>query len=113
MEVLNTIYLILLIIETIGGLIYAIVKSVKNGNVKQLVQWITDLTPIVKKSIQEAEDKYNSGEGIDKMTHVLMKVRKACSDLEIDYLKIEEPVKELVDKIIADYNLLEKRNAGK
>ena len=111
MEVLNTIYLILLIIETVCGLIYAAVKAIKNGNVKQLIQWITDLTPIIKKAIQDAEDKYKSGEGLDKMTYVLMKVRKACDDLNIDYVKVEEPVKELIDKIIADYNLLEKRNA--
>lgn len=111
MEVLNIVYLILLIVETVAGLVYATIKAIKNGNVKQLVNWVTELTPVVKKAIQEAEDKYNSGEGIDKMTYVLMKVRKACDDLDIDYIKIEGPVRELVDGIIADYNLLTKRNA--
>ena len=111
MEVLNTIYLVLLIVETLAGIIYASIKVIKNGNVKQLFEWVTSLTPIIKRSIQEAEDKFNPGQGIEKMEYVLSKVRKACEDLNIEYLKIEEPVKELINSIVANYNLLEKRNA--
>lgn len=99
MSTLEIIQLICLAVITLGILVLFITKGIKN-------KWLDKLMDCIKVSIKEAEEKWPSGHGSDKMNYVLEKVKLECDELGIPYLFIYKLVKTLINKIVDGYNII-------
>lgn len=99
MTKLELIELIILIVVAFGLGIYYLIKAIKNG-------WIQKITATMNEAIKYAE-KHIEG-GTAKKEYVLQKVKEKCEGLGIPYTLIEKLVKRIIDKVIANYNVIKK-----
>lgn len=99
MTKLELIELIILIVVAVGLGIYYLIKAIKNG-------WIQKITTTMNEAIKYAE-KHIEG-GTAKKEYVLRKVKEKCEELGIPYSLIENLVKRIIDKVIANYNVIKK-----
>lgn len=101
MTKLEIIQLICISVILIGTVVLTIIKAIKNN-------WIGKLTDCIEVSIKEAEEKWPNGNGSEKLNFVLEKVKIKCNELGIPYLTIYKLVKTLIEKIVANYNVIAK-----
>lgn len=98
---LEIIQLVCLALITIAFTVLTVAKGIKN-------KWISKLMDCIKESIKEAEEQWPEGHGSDKTAHVLEKVKEKCDELGIPYKMVYKLVKSLIDKIVANYNVIAK-----
>lgn len=99
MTKLELIELIALLIVAVVLAIYYLIKAIKNG-------WITKITATLNEAIKYAEK--NIKDGKEKKDYVICRVKEKCEELGIPYTLIEKLVSKLIDKIIANYNVIKK-----
>lgn len=99
MTKLELIELIILIVVAVGLGIYYLIKAIKNG-------WIQKITTTMNEAIKYAEKHIEGGEA--KKEYVLRKVKEKCEELGIPYSLIENLVKRIIDKVVANYNVIKK-----
>lgn len=79
--------------------IYYLVKAIKN-------KWIEKLTETINNAIAKAEKEYPEGNGAKKKEIVLEAVKAKCEELGIPYSLLYKLISTLIDKIIANYNVV-------
>lgn len=100
LEILQMIGLALIVV---GLVIYYVIKAIKN-------KWVQKLSKTIENAIKEAETKYPEGHGQEKLEIVLEAVKNKCNELGIPYALLYKLIKKLVDKIIANYNIIAKKD---
>ena len=102
MTVLEIVELVILAVVVVALSIYYLVKAIKNN-------WLSKIADCVNKAIKEAEKKFTeSGSGCKKKEYVLDAVEKECESLGIPYSLLKKLISVLVDKIVANYNVISK-----
>lgn len=99
MSTLEIVELIIIGIIALFLLVYYGIKAIKN-------KWVEELTITVNNSIKYAEEHYY--EGFEKKKYVLQEVEAKCQELGIPYALIQKLISKLVDKIVANYNVIKK-----
>lgn len=99
MTKLELIELIILVVVALGLAIYYLIKAIKNG-------WIQKITTTMNDAIKYAEKNIDGGQA--KKEYVLKKVKEKCEELQIPYTLIENLIKKIIDKVIANYNIIKK-----
>lgn len=99
MSKLELLELIVIGVVALGLGIYYLIKAIKNG-------WITKITATMNEAIKYAELNISGGE--KKKEYVLCKVEEKCEELGIPYTFIKKLVKKLVDRVVANYNVIKK-----
>ena len=102
MTTLEIVELVVLAIVVVALSVYYIIKAIKN-------KWIGKIADCINKSIKEAEEKFTeSGSGSKKKEYVLEAIEKECKTLGIPFSLLKKLISTLVDKIVADYNVIKK-----
>lgn len=102
MDIKDIIYVIILGVAALALAVYIIVMAIKN-------KWIGELMETVEIAISDAEKIFpEPGSGEEKKQYVLAKVEEKATELGIPWKILKSIVSALVDKIIADYNVIAK-----
>lgn len=101
MSTLEIIELVALIVIAVALLVWFVAKGIKEN-------WFKQIYDTLKQAIKEAEKKYPSGHGKEKLQYVLDEVKKKCDELKIPYMLIYKYIKKVIEQIIADYNVIKK-----
>lgn len=99
-ELFKTIVLAVIVVSL---LIYYIIKAIKN-------KWLQKLTETIEKAIVFAETKFPEGHGQEKLQIVLDAVKEKCIELNIPYSLLYKLIRNLIDKIIENYNIIAKKD---
>lgn len=99
MSKLELVELVILVIVALVLSIYYIVLAIKNG-------WIKKITLTINESIKYAEENIEGGE--EKKKYVFNQVQIKCEELGIPFTFIRNLVSKIIDKIISNYNIIEK-----
>jgi len=102
MKPLTIILIAILALIIIGTICYLILTKVKD-------KWLNEIYEDLQKAIQEAEDKYQSGEGQQKRVYVLHTIKQKCEELKIPFNVMKSLLNVMINKIIEYYNILAKR----
>lgn len=97
MSKLELIYTIAIAVVALIIVIYLIVMGIKNGWIKKIIQTLNT-------SIKYAE--LNITGNVEKKNYVMEKVEEKCIELGIPWFLIKNPVSKLIEKIIANYNVI-------
>lgn len=98
MSKIELIYTIAIAVVVAVILIYYLIVGIKNG-------WIKKITQTLNESIRYAE-KHITG-NTEKKKYVMQKVEDKCIELGIPYSFIRNLVSKLIEKIIANYNVID------
>ena len=101
MTIYQWIELILTAVIVVGAVIYYSILAIKN-------KWISKLYETIKTNIADAEKLYPTGQGNKKKEFVLQAVIEKCKELGIPYDLLKKLISTLIDKIVADYNIIKK-----
>ena len=102
MTTLEIIELAILAIVAVALSVYYIVKAIKNN-------WLGKIAGCINNAIKEAEEKFaESGSGDKKKEYVLEAVEKECESLGIPFNLLKKLISTLIDKIVANYNIIKK-----
>lgn len=102
MTVLEITELVILAVVVVALSIYYIIKAIKNN-------WLGKITDCANKAIKEAEKKFTeSGSGDKKKAYVLEAVEKECESLGIPFSLLKKLISTLIDKVVANYNVIKK-----
>lgn len=99
MTTLELIKLIVLGVVALILIVYYSIKGIKNG-------WVRKITETMNEAIKYSETNIIGSK--EKKKYVLQKVKEKCEELGIPYTLIESIVSKLIDKIIANYNVIKK-----
>lgn len=99
MTKLELIELIVLGLVALVLIVYYSIKAIKNG-------WVQKITSTMNEAIKYAEANITGSK--EKKEYVLQKVKEKCEELGIPYTLIESFVSKLINKIIANYNVIKK-----
>lgn len=99
MTKLELIELIILGVVALVLIVYYSIKAIKNG-------WVQKITATMNEAIKYAEANITGSK--EKKEYVLQKVKEKCEELGIPYTLIESFVSKLINKIIANYNVIKK-----
>ena len=98
MSKLELIYTIAIAVFVAILLIYYIVMAIKNG-------WIKKLTETLNISMKYAED--NIIGSAEKKKYVMEQIENKCIELGIPYTLISKLISRLIEKIIANHNIID------
>ncbi len=98
MSKLELIYTIALAIFVVVLLIYYIIMAIKNG-------WIKKLTETLNVSMKYAEDNITGS--AEKKKYVMEQIESKCIELGIPYTLISKLISSLIEKIIANHNIID------
>lgn len=101
MSSLEIIQLVALIVIAVALIVWFVAKGIQNN-------WFKQLYDTLKQAIKDAEKKYPSGHGKEKLEYVLDQIKKKCDELHIPYLAIYKYIRKVIEKIIEDYNIIKK-----
>lgn len=101
MTILEIIEFSVLTVVVLSLSIYYIILAIKN-------KWLKELTHTIDCAIADAEKKFPAGHGEEKKKIVLDAVIKKCEELGIPYHLLQKLISKLIDKIIANYNIVVK-----
>lgn len=102
MTILEIIELVILAIVVVALSVYYIVKAIKNN-------WLGKIAGCINNAIKEAEEKFaESGSGDKKKEYALEAVEKECESLGIPFSLLKKLISTLIDKIVANYNIIKK-----
>lgn len=99
MSKLELVELLILVIVALVLSIYYIILAIKNG-------WIKKITLTINESVKYAEENIKGGN--EKKKYVLNQVQRKCDELGIPFTFIRNLVSKIIDKIISNYNIIEK-----
>lgn len=99
MTTLEIIELIAIAVIALGIGIYYLIMAIKNG-------WLKKLTATIEEAIRDAEASGKTG--AEKKAYVIEKVREKCIELGIPYDLLKKLISKLIDKIVANYNVIAK-----
>ncbi len=99
MTKLELIELIVIAIVILFLAIYYGIKAIRNG-------WIDKITATINEAIKYAEKNIEGGAA--KKAYVMQQVEDKCYELGIPYALVKKLVDKLINKIIANYNILSK-----
>ena len=102
MNTTEIIELVVMSIIVLALVVYYSIKAVKNG-------WIKKLTNTIEKAIKKAEKLYpDPGSGKQKLEYVMNCVKDKCVELGIPYSLLKSLIEKIINKIIANYNVISK-----
>ena len=84
--------------------VYIIVAGIKN-------KWLSKILSTIHDAIGEAEQKFGSGHGDEKKDFVIQRVKEKCSELGIPYDILYNLVCKLIDRVVANYNVIAKHKS--
>lgn len=99
MTKLELIELIVIGIIALVLIIYYSILAIKNG-------WVKKITSTLNEAIKYAEINIEGGDA--KKKYVMEKVEEKCEELDIPYVLIRKLLSKLINKIIANYNIIKK-----
>ena len=105
MSKLELIELIVIAVFAVSLAIYYFIKAIKN-------HWLKQLQETINKAICEAETKGEKDPSfkIIKKDYVVDQVKNKCIELGIPWDLLKKLINKLIDKIIANYNIIKKGN---
>lgn len=92
---------IILIVITLAVIIFFVIKGIKEGWLKQLLETLRD-------AIKEAEKLYPDGHGEEKKAFVLKAIEVKCVELKIPFKVIKSLIEKSIETIIYGYNTIAK-----
>ena len=98
MSKMELIYTIAIAVVVLVILIYLLVMAIKNGWIKKVIQTLNNAIKYAEKNITG---------NVEKKNYVMDKVEEKCTELGIPWFLIRKPISKLIDKIIADYNVID------
>ncbi len=98
MSRIELIYTIALCVVALAVFIYYAILAIKNGWIKKITQTLNDAIRYAEKNIQGKNEKKE---------YVMKKVEEKCTELGIPYAFIYKLVSKIIDKIIANHNIID------
>lgn len=100
MSIVEIIELVVLCVVVLVLVVYYSIQAIKN-------HWIKEILNTMNEAIKYAE--LNIKDGPSKKKYVLDELEKKCNELSIPFSLIRKLVSKLIDKTIADYNVIAKK----